>query len=155
MPQCEEHGPLMETVGGLKADMKTVVDGQDELFGQLRVFIETALSNKIHLENLNKLYGNGYQKKLESQIAAVCGDFKECVDRLNARADGHDQKIAGLEAIAWFGRFITDFRDNWFKRSLQIGLGMLVLSVMGNAASIVSKIIVTRDIPAILKFIGG
>lgn len=135
MAECEKHGEFERLCGGLEANMQTVIDGQDRLFSLVNALRETSAQYQVYIENLNKLYGNGWKTSIERQITETLSEFKSCIDDIKEKDERRDQKISDLQAGAWFGKFMTDFRDKWFRRTLQIVLGLVLLGVFNNLAS--------------------
>lgn len=130
--ECEKHSDFVRVCGNLEAKMEMVVEGQNDLFDLVRDLGKTSAQYQVHIENLNKLYGNGWKAHIENQITTT---LAEIADRDKKR----DEKITALETVAWVGRFFTDFRDKWFRRTLQIGFGLVLLGIFDNLASVTGR----------------
>lgn len=142
MPICELHEEVQRIqtshereLGGIQATMKNVLQNQEILFKQITDLRDNELADlktsiceiRDMTVNLSRLYGNGWQKQMESRAEAIEENFKDVCTEFRVHITKSEARIAEIDSITWFGRTITDFKNNAAKRVVQIIAAVFIL----------------------------
>jgi predicted nucleic acid-binding Zn-ribbon protein len=145
MPICELHEAIQRTqsaqereLGGLQANMKSLLQNQDILFHEIKSLRETEIASlqesieeiKASTIHLSALYGNGWQKSIESRAQTLENNISDIVDEMRQHVQQTSKQLFDLHSTTWFGRTITDFKDNMAARTVQVIAGIIILKVL-------------------------
>lgn len=159
MTPCEAHAEVMKLqlatareLGEGAATMKSLLDAQEVLFHKINDLKEKDIVNLhtgiqgVHAEILvlTKLYGNGWQKSIENRASRL-------EDRLQETCD----KLLELDKVSWFGKIMTDFRNNWLKRIIQFSIVFLALKSFSFLGDLAGQALMHPFLSVITRFFGG